>query len=54
MICPRKRLRRTNAVTPRQLAEMADLDFEVAKALYGAYAVDHDEYGKIINGRRCV
>ena len=40
----------TNAVTPRQLAEMADLDFEVAKALYGAYAVDHDEYGEIING----
>ena len=29
---------------------MADLDFEVAKALYGAYAVDHDEYGEIING----
>ena len=25
----------TDAVTPRQLAEMADLDFEVAKALYG-------------------
>jgi len=40
----------TDAVTPRQLAEMADLDFEVAKALYGAYAVDHDEYGEIING----
>ena len=32
----------TDAVTPRQLAEMADLDYEVAKALYGAYAVDHD------------
>ena len=40
----------TDAVTPRQLAEMADLDYEVAKALYGAYAVDHDEYGEIING----
>ena len=40
----------TDALTPRQLAEMADLDFEVAKALYGAYAVDHDEYGEIING----
>ena len=40
----------TDAVTPRQLAEMANLDFEVAKALYGAYAVDHDEYGEIING----
>ena len=40
----------TDAVTPRQLAEMANLDYEVAKALYGAYAVDHDEYGEIING----
>ena len=39
-----------DAVTPRQLAEMANLDYEVAKALYGAYAVDHDEYGEIING----
>ena len=40
----------TDALTPRQLAEMADLDYEVAKALYGAYAVEHDEYGEIING----
>ncbi len=40
----------TDALTPRQLAEMADLDYEIAKALYGAYAVDHDEYGEIING----
>ena len=40
----------TDALTPRQLAELADLDYEVAKALYGAYAVDHDEYGEIING----
>ena len=40
----------TDALTPRQLAEMADLDYEVAKALYGAYAVDHDEFGEIING----
>ena len=40
----------TDALTPRQLAEMADLDYEVAKALYGAYAVNHDEYGEIING----
>ena len=40
----------TDALTPRQLAEMADLDYEVAKALDGAYAVNHDEYGEIING----
>ena len=40
----------TDALSPRQLAELANLDYEVAKALYGAYAVDHDEYGQIING----
>ena len=40
----------TDALTPRQLAELAGLDYEVSKALYGAYAVDHDEYGEIING----
>ena len=40
----------TDAVTPHQLAEMAGLDYEVAKALYGAYAVNHDQYGEFING----
>ena len=40
----------TDALTPRQLSELANLDYEVAKALYGAYAVDHDQYGEIING----
>lgn len=40
----------TDAVTPRQLAEMAGLDYEVAKTLYGAYAVNHDQYGEFING----
>ena len=40
----------TDALTPRQLSELANLDYEVAKTLYGAYAVDHDEYGQIING----
>ena len=40
----------TDAVTPRQLAEMAGLDYEVAKTLYGAYAINHDQYGEFING----
>ena len=40
----------TDALTPRQLSELANLDYEIAKALYGAYAVEHDEYGEIING----
>ena len=40
----------TDAVTPRQLAEMAGLDYEVAKTLYGAYAIDHDQYGEFVNG----
>lgn len=40
----------TDALTPRQLSELANLDYEIAKTLYGAYAVEHNEYGEIING----
>ena len=40
----------TDALTPRQFSELADLDYEVAQLLYSAYAVDHDQYGEIING----
>ncbi len=39
-----------DAISPRQFSEIADLDFEVAKVLYAAYAADHEEYGKIIGG----
>ena len=34
-------------LTPRQFAELADLDYEMAQVLYGAYALDQEDYGKL-------
>ena len=34
-------------LTPRQFAELTDLDYEVAQLLYAAYAADQDDYGKL-------
>ena len=39
-----------DSLTPRQMSELAGLDYEVAEALYAAYAVDQNEYGKLISG----
>ena len=39
-----------DALTQRQMSELAGLDYEVAEALYAAYAVDQNEYGKLISG----
>ena len=39
-----------DALTPRQLSELVGVDYEVAKALYGAYAVNQDQYGELLNG----
>lgn len=39
-----------DALTPRKMSELAGLDYEVAEALYAAYAVDQNEYGKLISG----
>lgn len=39
-----------DALTPRQMSELAGLDYEMAEALYAAYAVDQNEYGKLISG----
>jgi len=39
----------TDSLTPRQFAELAELDIEQARIIYSAYAVDHEEYGHIIN-----
>ena len=39
-----------DALNPRQMSELAGLDYEVAEALYAAYAVDQNEYGKLISG----
>jgi len=40
----------TDRLTPRQFAEMTDLDIEVARLLYSAYAVDDGSYGKLVSG----
>ncbi len=39
----------TDALTPRQLAETLNMDYEVVKLLYGAYAADQEDYGHIVN-----
>lgn len=35
-------------LTPRQFAELADLDYGLAQTVYSAYAVKNEDYGKII------
>ena len=40
----------TDRLTPRQFSELVDIDYEVAELLYGAYAVDGENYGKIVGG----
>ena len=40
----------TDSVTPRQFAEMIDLDYELATGLYTAYALQQDQYGEILSG----
>ena len=40
----------TDKLTPRQFSELTDLDYEVAKLLYGAYAANDENYGKIVSG----
>lgn len=40
----------TDSVTPRQLSELLGLDYEVVEVLYGAYAMEHNQYGEILSG----
>ncbi len=40
----------TDQLTPRQFAELTDLDIELARLLYTAYAVDQESYGKVVGG----
>ncbi|MCI8530889.1 MAG: MMPL family transporter [Lachnospiraceae bacterium] len=40
----------TQQLTPREFAELIDLDVEVADLLYSAYAVDDSNYGAIMSG----
>lgn len=39
-----------DSLTPRQFAELADIDIELARLAYGAYAVENESYGKIVGG----
>lgn len=40
----------TDKLTPRQFSELAELDYEVAKVIYAAYAVNDEDYGEVVNG----
>lgn len=40
----------TDKLSPRQFAELIDLDYEVAKLIYTAYAVNDEDYAKVVNG----
>ena len=40
----------TDKLTPRQFSELIDLDYEVAELVYAAYAVNDENYAKIVNG----
>ena len=40
----------TDKLTPRQFAELTDLDIEVARLLYSAYAVNQETYGQVVSG----
>lgn len=40
----------TGKITPRELAEMVDMDIEVVQLLYTAYAFEHDEFGPMLMG----
>ena len=37
-------------LNPRQFAELAGLDYELAQTVYAAYAAEQEDYGKIIGG----
>ena len=38
----------TSTLTPRQFAELSDLDFDVVRVLYSGYAMTQDDYGQIV------
>ena len=40
----------TDALTPRQLAELIDVDYEVMQLLYTGYALENNQYGQILGG----
>ena len=40
----------TDKLTPRQFAELADIDYELSQLVYTAYATENEEYGKLVSG----
>ena len=40
----------TDALTPRELSELLEMDYELMQVLYGAYATEHNQYGEILTG----
>lgn len=40
----------TDYLTPRQFSELLDLDYEMAQLLYSLYALNDEDYAKIISG----
>ncbi len=40
----------TDKLNPRQFSELIDLDYEVSKLVYAAYAINDEDYAKAING----
>lgn len=40
----------TDKLTPRQFAELADLDVEIVEVMYSAYAYSQEQYGPVVTG----
>ncbi len=40
----------TDRLSARQFSELIDLDYEVAELIYAAYAINDEDYAKVING----
>jgi predicted RND superfamily exporter protein len=40
----------TDKLNPRQFAELTDIDIEISKLLYQAYAIEQCTYSKLVNG----
>lgn len=38
----------TSALTPRQFAELSDIDYDVVRVLYSGYAMTKDDYGQVL------
>ena len=40
----------TDRLSPRQFSELIDMDYELAELIYTAYAVNDEDYAKVVNG----